>query len=245
MSSNNVLNHLLLHSENYFTWVTMMELELDKTGALDLVLETDNKAREIQEALNHKANDLIIQYLNEDNLLFVSIMFDQTYKRNGPALWKIFQEKYMSSNISSKTLAFTKFGQAKFTMTLEFIKEIQTTVRKMKLVGFKMEELALMVMVVSKLLQQLDLFVRVMSHGFQNQGLDFILKKLEKDHIQFRLNEDSHAATTAFYSQINQRYCNYCKKKSHLEKYFCKKYPENKPANLISQFDEDEPSIAF
>ncbi|MBW0564197.1 hypothetical protein O181_103912 [Austropuccinia psidii MF-1] len=245
MSSNNLANRLLLNSENYFTWVTMMESELDNIGELDLILETDHQAREIQETLNRKAYNLIIRYLNEDNLSFVSSMLDQTNKRNGLALWKILKEKYMSNNISSQTLAFTKFSQVKFNSTLELIQEIQITVSKMKLVGFKLEESALIIMVLSKLTQELDSFVRVMSHGFQNQGLDFILKKLEQDHIQFRLNEDSREATTALYSQRNKIYCNYCKRKSHLEEYCWKKYPEKKPANLFAQVDENEPSIAF
>ncbi|MBW0494698.1 hypothetical protein O181_034413 [Austropuccinia psidii MF-1] len=124
MSSNNIVNRLLLNSDNYFTWVTMMELELDNIGALDLILETDHQAREIQENLNCKAYNLIIQYLNEDKLSFVSSMLDQTNKRNGIELWKILKEKYMSNNISSQTLAFTKFSQVQLNSTLEFIQEI-------------------------------------------------------------------------------------------------------------------------
>ncbi|MBW0560188.1 hypothetical protein O181_099903 [Austropuccinia psidii MF-1] len=222
-----------------------MESKLDNIVALDLILKTDHQAREIQETLNCQAYRLIIQYLNEDNLSFVSIMLDQTRKRNGLALWKILKEKYMSNNISSQTLAFTKFSQVKFNSTLEFIQEIWITVIKMKLVGSKLKEFTLIIMVLSKLPQELDSFVRVMSHGFQNQGLDFILKKLEKDHIQFRLNEDSCEATTALYGQRNKGPCNYCKKKSHLEEYCWKKYPEKKPDNLFSQVNEDEPSISF
>ncbi|MBW0524723.1 hypothetical protein O181_064438, partial [Austropuccinia psidii MF-1] len=238
MSSNNLANRLLLNSENYFTWVTMMESELDNIGVLDLILETDH-----QETLNHKAYSLIIRYLNEDNLSFASSMLDQTNKRNGLALWKILKEKYMSNDISSQTLAFTKFSQVKFNSTLEFIQEIWITVSKMKLVGFKLEESALIIMVLSKLPHELNSFVRVMSHGFQNQGLDFILKKLEQDHIQFKLNEDSREATTALYSQRNKRYCNYCKKKSHLEEYCWKKYPEKKPANLFAQIFQPASTI--
>ncbi|MBW0466436.1 hypothetical protein O181_006151 [Austropuccinia psidii MF-1] len=243
MSSNKIVNCLLLNSDNYFTWVTMMELELDNIGALDLILKTDHQAREIQETLNHKAYNLILQYLNEDNLSFVSSMLDQTNKRKGIELWKILKEKHISNNISSQTLAFTKFSQVKFDSNLEFIQEICITVSKMKLVGFKLEESTLIIMVLSKLPQELNSFVRLMSHGFRNKGLDFILKKLEQDHIQFKLNEDSFEATVALYSQRNKRYCNYCQKKSHLKEYCWKKYPERKPANFIAQFDEDEPSI--
>ncbi|MBW0462212.1 hypothetical protein O181_001927 [Austropuccinia psidii MF-1] len=245
MSSNNIVNRVLLNSDNYFTWVTMMELELDNIGALDHILETDHQAREIQETLNCKAYNLIIRYLNEDNLSLVSSMLYQTKKRNGIALWKILKEKYMSSNISSQTLAFTKFSQVKFNSTLEFIQEIWITVRKIRVVGFNLEESTLIIMVLSKLPQELDSFIRVMSHGFQNQGLDFILKKLKQDNTHFKSNEDSREATTALYSQRNKRYCNYCQKKSHLEEYCWKKYPKRKPANLIAQFDEDEPSIEF
>ncbi|MBW0569727.1 hypothetical protein O181_109442 [Austropuccinia psidii MF-1] len=99
--------------------------------------------------------------------------------------------KYMSNDISSQSLAFTKFSQVKFTTTLDFIQEIRTTVSKMQLVGFKLEESALSIMVLSKLPSELDSFVQVMSHGFQNKGLDFIRKKLEQEYVQFKLNEDT------------------------------------------------------
>ncbi|MBW0472308.1 hypothetical protein O181_012023 [Austropuccinia psidii MF-1] len=163
-----------------------MELELDNIGALDLILETDNQAREIQETLNCKAYTLIIQYLNEYNLSFVASMLDQTNKRNCIALWKILKEKYISNDISSQTLAFTKLSQVKFNSTLEFIQEIRITVSKMKLVGFKLEESALIIMVLSEIPQELDSFVRVMLYCFQNQGLDFVLKRFEKDHIKLK-----------------------------------------------------------
>ncbi|MBW0464222.1 hypothetical protein O181_003937 [Austropuccinia psidii MF-1] len=136
----------------------MMELELDNIGALDLILETDHQAREIQETLDCKKYNLILQYIIEDNLTFVSRMIDQIKKRNGLALWKILKEKYMSNNISSQTLAFTKLSQVKFNSTLEFFQEIQITVRKMKLVGLKLEESELILMVLSKVPQELDSF---------------------------------------------------------------------------------------
>ncbi|MBW0471260.1 hypothetical protein O181_010975 [Austropuccinia psidii MF-1] len=174
-----------------------MESELDIIGALDLILGTDQQSRETQENLNFKAYNLIIQCLNEENISFVSSMLSEDNKRNGHALWNMLKEKYMSNDISCQALAFTKLSQAKFTTTLDFIQEIRTTVGKMRLVGFKLEESALSIMVLSKLPSQLDSFVRVMSHGFQNKGLDFILKKLEQDYIQFKLNEDSCETVTA------------------------------------------------
>ncbi|MBW0526079.1 hypothetical protein O181_065794 [Austropuccinia psidii MF-1] len=245
MSSNNLVNCVLLNSESYFTWVIMMESELHNIGALGLILGTDQKSQQIQVSLNRKAYNLIIRYLKEDNLSFVSSMLNPNQKQDGQILWKILKEKYMSNDISSQTLAFTNFSHVKFSQTPNFLQEIQTAVRKMRLVGFKLEESALIIMVLSKLPPEIDSFVCVMSHGFQNQGLDFIFKKLKQDHIQFKLNEDSCEATNAVYSQRNERNCSYFKKKSYLEEYCWKNYPEKKTANLIAQFDEDDPSIAF
>ncbi|MBW0508125.1 hypothetical protein O181_047840 [Austropuccinia psidii MF-1] len=157
----------------------------------------------------------------------------------------MLKEKYMSNDISSQALAFTKFSQVKFTTTLGFIQEIRTTVSNMRLIGFKLEESALSIMVLRKLPSELNSFVRVMSHGFQNKGLNFILKKLEQDYVQFKLNEDSRETVTALYSQKNKKFFSFCKIKSHIEEYFWKKYPEKRPANFIAHHDEDEPSIAF
>ncbi|MBW0554541.1 hypothetical protein O181_094256 [Austropuccinia psidii MF-1] len=183
-----------------------MESELDNIGALDLILGTDQQSQQIQESLNRKAYNLIICYLNEDNLSFVSSMLNPNQKQDGQIIWKILKEKYMLNDISSQTLAFTNFSQVKFSQTPNFVQEIQTAVRKMRLVGFKLEESALIIMVLRKLPPELDSFFCVMSHGFQNQGLDFILKKLEQDHIQFKLNEDNCEATAALYIQRNKRY---------------------------------------
>ncbi|MBW0585837.1 hypothetical protein O181_125552 [Austropuccinia psidii MF-1] len=183
MASNNLVNRLLLNSENYFTWVIMMESALDNIGALDLILRTDQQSQQIPESLNQKAYDLIICYLNEDNLSFVSSILNSNQKKDKNILWKILKERYMLNDISRQTLAFTNFSQVKLSKTPNFVQEIQTSVRKMWLVGFKLEESALIIMVLSKLPPELDSFVCVMSHGFQNQGLDFIPKKLEQDHI--------------------------------------------------------------
>ncbi|MBW0540041.1 hypothetical protein O181_079756 [Austropuccinia psidii MF-1] len=124
MSSNNLVNRLLLNSENYFTWVIMMESELDNIGALDLILGTDQQSQQIQESLNRKAYNLIICYLNEDNLSFVSSILNPNQKQDGQILWKILKEKYMSNDISSQTLAFTNFSQVKFSQTPNFVQEI-------------------------------------------------------------------------------------------------------------------------
>ncbi|MBW0487213.1 hypothetical protein O181_026928 [Austropuccinia psidii MF-1] len=156
----------------------------------------------------------------------------------------MLKEKYMSNEISIQALAFTKFGQVKFT-TLDFIQEIRTTVSKMQLVGFKLEESALSIMVLRKLPSELDSFLRLMPHGFQNKGLNFILKKLEQDYIKFKLNEDSREKVTAIYSQKSKKLCSFCKMKSHIEEYCWKKYHEKRPSNFIAHHDEDEPSIAF
>ncbi|MBW0579697.1 hypothetical protein O181_119412 [Austropuccinia psidii MF-1] len=117
MSSNNLTSCLLLTSDNYLTWVTMMESELDIIGALDLILGTDQQSREIQENLNRKAYNLIIQCLNKENISFVSSILSEDNKRNGQALWNMLKERYMSNEISSQALAFTKFSQVKFTTT--------------------------------------------------------------------------------------------------------------------------------
>ncbi|MBW0521597.1 hypothetical protein O181_061312 [Austropuccinia psidii MF-1] len=132
MSSNNLISRLLLTSGNYFTWVAMMESELDIIGALDLILGADQQSIEIQENLNRKAYNLIIQYLNEENISFFSSILSEENKRNGQALWNMLKEKYMSNHISSQALAFTNFSQAKFTTTLDFIQEIRTMVSKMQ-----------------------------------------------------------------------------------------------------------------
>ncbi|MBW0470334.1 hypothetical protein O181_010049 [Austropuccinia psidii MF-1] len=158
----------------------------------------------------------------------------------------MLKEKYMSNDILSQTLAFTKFSQVKFTTTLDFIQEIRTTVSKMRLGGFELEESALSIMVLSKLPSELDSFVRVMSHGFQNKGLDFILKKLEEDYVQFKLNEDTRETVTALYSQKNKKFCSFCKMRSHIEGYCWKKHPKKRPTNFTAQIEEEnEPSIAF
>ncbi|MBW0592338.1 hypothetical protein O181_132053 [Austropuccinia psidii MF-1] len=152
----------------------------------------------------------------------------------------------MSNDSSSQSLAFTKLSQVRFTTTLNFTQEIRTTISKMRLVGFKLEESALSIMVLRKLPSELDSFLRVISHRFQNKGLDFILKKLEKDYVQFKLNEDTRETVTALYSQKNRNFCNLCKMRSHLEEYCWKKHPKIRPTNLTSQTqEEDEPSIAF
>ncbi|MBW0467310.1 hypothetical protein O181_007025 [Austropuccinia psidii MF-1] len=151
MFSNNLISRLLLTSDNYFTWVTMLESELDIIGALDLILGTDQQSREIQENLNCKAYNLIIQCLNEENISFVPSILSEDNKRNGQFFWNMLKEKYMSNGISSQALAYTKFSQVKFTTTLDFIQEIRTMVSKMLLVGFKLEESALSIMVLSKL----------------------------------------------------------------------------------------------
>ncbi|MBW0553179.1 hypothetical protein O181_092894 [Austropuccinia psidii MF-1] len=188
----------------------MMESELDNIGALDFILGIDKQSQQIQERLDRKAYNLIICYLNENNLSFVSSMLNSNQKQDGQILWKILKEKYILNDISSQNLPFKNFSQVKFSQTPDFVQEIQTAVRKMQLVGFKLEELVLIIMALSKLPPELYSFLHTMSHGFQNQGLDFILEKLEKDHVQFRLNEGHREATTAFYSQRNKRYCNYC-----------------------------------
>ncbi|MBW0488919.1 hypothetical protein O181_028634 [Austropuccinia psidii MF-1] len=108
-------------------------------------------------------------------------------------------------------------------------------VRKMRLVGFKLEESALSIMVLSILTSELDSFVRVLSHGFQNKGLGFILKKLEQDHVQFKLNEDTRETVTALYSQKNKQLCNIFKMRSHIEEYCWKKNPKKRPTNLTSR----------
>ncbi|MBW0570944.1 hypothetical protein O181_110659 [Austropuccinia psidii MF-1] len=155
----------------------------------------------------------------------------------------------MSNDISSQALAFTaftKFSQVRFTTTLDCIQEIRTTVSKMRLVGFELEESALSIMVLSKLPSELNSFVQVMSHGFQNKGLDFLLKKLEQDYVQFKLNEDTCETVTALYSQKNKKFCNFCKMRSHIEEYCWKKYSEKRPTNLTAQTEEeDEPSVVF
>ncbi|MBW0553217.1 hypothetical protein O181_092932 [Austropuccinia psidii MF-1] len=246
MSSNNLISRLLQISDNYLTGVTMMESELDIIGALDLILGTDQQSREIKENLNCKVYNLIIQCLNKENISFVSNMLSEDNKRNGQALWNMLKEKYMSNDISSQVLAFTKFSEVKFTTTLDFIQEIRTTVSKMQLVGFKLEESELSIMVLRKLPSELDSFVRLISHGCQNKGLDFILKKLEQDYIQFKLHEDTHETVTALYSQKNKKFCNFCKMRSHIEEYCRKKHPKKRPTNLTAQTEEeDEPSIAF
>ncbi|MBW0540543.1 hypothetical protein O181_080258 [Austropuccinia psidii MF-1] len=112
----------------------------------------------------------------------------------------MFKEKYMSNDISSQALAFKKFSQVKFTTTLDFIQEIRTTASKMRLVVLKLEESALSIMVLRKLPSELDSFVQVMCHGFQNKGLNFILKKLELDYVQCKLNEDTRETVTALHS---------------------------------------------
>ncbi|MBW0552016.1 hypothetical protein O181_091731 [Austropuccinia psidii MF-1] len=159
MLSNNLISRLLLTSDNFFTWVSIMESEIDIIGALDLTLGTDQQSREIQETLNCKAYDLIIQCLNEENISFVSSMLSEDNKQNGQALWNMLKEKYISNEISSQALAFTKFSQVKFTTTLDFIQEIRAMVSKMRLVGFKLEESALSIMVLRKLPSELDSFV--------------------------------------------------------------------------------------
>ncbi|MBW0469251.1 hypothetical protein O181_008966 [Austropuccinia psidii MF-1] len=152
----------------------------------------------------------------------------------------------MSNDISSQSLALTKFSQVKFTTTLDFIQEIRATVSNMRLVGFKLEESALSIMVLRKLPSELDSFVRVMSHGFQNKGLDFIRKKLEQEYVQFKSNEDTFETVTALYSQKNKKLCNFCKMRSHIEEYCWKKHPKKMLTNLTAQTEgEDEPSIEF
>ncbi|MBW0542404.1 hypothetical protein O181_082119 [Austropuccinia psidii MF-1] len=208
-------------------------------------LGPDQQSREIQENLNCKAYNLIIQCSNEKNISFVSNMLSEDNKRNGQALCNMLKEKYISNDITSQALAFTRFSQVKFTTTLDFIQEIRTMVSKMQLVGFKSEESALSIMVLTKLPSELNSFVQVMSHGFQNKGLNFILKKLEQDYIQFKLIEDSCETVTALYSQNNKKFCSFFKMKSHIEEYCWKKYPEKIPTNFTAHHDEDEPSIAF
>ncbi|MBW0521656.1 hypothetical protein O181_061371 [Austropuccinia psidii MF-1] len=158
-----------------------MESELDIDGALDLILGTVQQSRGIQENPNGKAYKLIIQSLNEKNISFVSSMPGEDNKANGQAVWNMLKEKYLSNEIPSQALGFPKFSKVKFTTTLDFIQGIRTTVSKMQLVGFKLEQSALSIMVLRKLPSELDSFVQIMSHGFQNKGLNFILKPVEQD----------------------------------------------------------------
>lgn len=172
-----------------------MEGKLDSIEALEIIsgqvtrpLDTDQKNIDQFDCLNRKAYNLILDHLDSDNLSFVAGSLPIDQKRNGRALWNLLLDRYMSDDFVNKTLAFAQFNKIEFQNNIvKFVNQIRTATQKMRLVGFKLENKSTIILTLSKLPNQFNYLKK--SNDYQGQTVEYLLKKLEKDHTQDQIED--------------------------------------------------------
>lgn len=234
-------SRMLLTTKNYLTWATMMESKLDRHDYLEITLgqeslKDDERNEEVKKAYrtkSRKAYNIIIEYLNEDNLALVSSNAAVGTARDAMKLWNFLKDKYMAENVFNRTVVFTRFLNITFKDIESFITEIRTTTNEMRRVGMKLSEQMQVIMALSKLPSEYESFVRIMCHGFGNESMEFILTRLEQDCAQkTAANSEANRASVFNTNASNNRptvTCSHCKKNGHLEHKCWKAHPELAP----------------
>lgn len=139
----------------------------------------------------------------------------------------------MPDNFINKTLAFAQFNKIKFENNIiNFVSKIYLSTQKMKLVGLKVEEELTIILTLPKLPSEFNYLKK--SDECKNKNINYILKRLEKDEAQAKINPFDQLSDPVHHALYNRPpVCPHCNKPGHPAKNCWVKYPEKAPKSML------------
>ncbi|CAH7674180.1 hypothetical protein BY996DRAFT_6607258 [Phakopsora pachyrhizi] len=234
---------ILLNNNNYHVWSTLMESEFDNIGCIEITTES---GVDISTEKEKKGNHLIVRYLSEEVLGYLANVIKTEEKGKGSIAWNLLKNKFSGNSTHAKSVAFNKLNNIKFNDATTFVND------------------CLSLLILQKLPKNYYSLVRIMSQIETIPHEEEVLKKLEKDQLQFN-NKDKNVEALYVKKPYKNKFekfnkfnkekrikCHNCNKLGHLakdcwsgnkEKRPKDKFHYNKKANVASHEDEYETEV--
>ncbi|KAI8455248.1 hypothetical protein BY996DRAFT_6522914 [Phakopsora pachyrhizi] len=185
-------------------------------------------------------------------------------KGKGSIAWSLLKNKFAGNSTHAKSVAFNKLNNIKFNDATTFVNDVRGAISKIRATGLNMDSECLSLLILQKLPRNYDSLVRIISQMEPIPHEEEVLKKLEKDQLQFN-NKDKNVEAlyvkkpykkkfkkfNKFNREKRIKYHN-CNKLGHLakdcwsgnkEKKPNDKFHYNKKANVASHEDEYETEV--
>jgi len=199
-----------------------VESELDNIGCIDVTVDGANNVAPEKEK---KAYHLIVRYLSEEVLGYLSNVIKTDEKGKGSIAWNLLKSKFAGNTTHAKSVAFNNLNQIKFRGATEFVNDVRGAISRLRATGLNMDSECLSLTILQKLPRAYESLVRIISQMEPIPNEEEVLKKIEKDQLQFSTKEGNIEAlfTKKPYKPTkfnkNKRVkCYQCNKLGHLAK---------------------------
>jgi hypothetical protein len=188
-------HRILLNNNNYHVWLTLMESELDNIGCIDI---TTSGASDVSPEKEKKGYHLIVWYLSEEILGYLANVIKTEEKGTGSVAWNILKNKLAGNNTHAKSVAFNNLNQIQFADANNFVNKVRGCISRLCATGLKMDSECLSPLILQKLPQEYESLVRIISQMEPIPDEEEVLKKIEKDQLQFSTKDQG---TEALYTK--------------------------------------------
>ncbi|KAI7940277.1 hypothetical protein MJO28_013929 [Puccinia striiformis f. sp. tritici] len=217
-STTNSTPRILLNNSNYHVWSTLMESELDNIGCLEVTSEV---ADELSPEKERKGYHLIVRYLSEDVLGYLSNVIKTDEKGKGSVAWNLLKSKFAGNTTHAKSVAFNNLNRIKFSDTTQFVNDVRGSISRIRAAGLNMDSECLSLTILQKLPRAYESLVRIISQMEPIPSKEDVLKRIEKDQLQFNTRKKNVEAL--FTKKPYKKNYNNSDKKKRTKCYKCNK----------------------
>jgi hypothetical protein len=164
-----------------------MQAKLAKIGALQVVVGPQPKTEEekqakkldkqVNAALDQKAYIELLENMDETHLALVSQTLPDSVKFSGRAVWSLLRSHYKGNDITSKTLALTKFISLEYTKsTSSFLSNIRAANQRLVAAKVTLDDQVKTLLTLQKLPSLFISFRDVISVGCLHESFTSFLK---------------------------------------------------------------------
>ncbi|KNE89127.1 hypothetical protein PSTG_17413 [Puccinia striiformis f. sp. tritici PST-78] len=130
---------ILLTPTNYAVWALVMQSKLQVIDVLSTlegpIITKPEKEKDTFMEISEKAYHLIISYIGQEVLAFITSAYSSQTRFNGYHLWQLLRSKYAGGNIASQTTALAKWNNLAFTSISKFVPAIRSANQMINMSG--------------------------------------------------------------------------------------------------------------
>jgi hypothetical protein len=184
-------HRILLNNSNYHVWSTLSESELDNIGCIDVTID---RASDILPGKEKKGYHLIVCYSSKEVLGYLANVIKTEEKGTGSVAWNLLKSKFAGNTTYAKSVAFNNLNQIKFANANTFVNEVRGCISRLCATGLKMDSECLSLLILQKLPRGYESLVRIILQMEPIPNEEEVLKKIEKDQLQFSTTDQGSKA---------------------------------------------------
>ncbi|KAI7949061.1 hypothetical protein MJO28_007882 [Puccinia striiformis f. sp. tritici] len=167
-----------------------MESELDNIGCIGVT----NKEADPSSEEERKGYHLNVRYLSEEVLGYLSNVIRPKEKGKGYVAWRLLKSKFAGNTTHAKGVAFGNLNKLRFSNTTQFVNDARAAISRLRAKGLSVDSECLSLTILQKLPRPYESLVRIISQMEPIPCEEDVLKRIEKDQIQFNTREKSAEA---------------------------------------------------